>query len=68
MYAACKIEENHVSAEEIGKGIKQDHHVILKYEMAVLQATSLCLYISHVLFSPRSSVHIGLTLFAEFGI
>ena len=38
MYAACKIEENHVSAEEIGKGIKQDHHVILKYEMAVLQA------------------------------
>ena len=38
VYAACKIEENHVSAEEIGKGIKQDHHVILKYEMAVLQA------------------------------
>ncbi|XP_048620233.1 cyclin-H1-1-like [Brassica napus] len=38
VYAACKIEENHVSAEEIGKGIKQDHHVILKYEMAVLQS------------------------------
>ncbi|KAL1198035.1 Cyclin-H1-1 [Cardamine amara subsp. amara] len=38
VYAACKIEENHVSAEEIGKGIKQDHHIILKYEMAVLQS------------------------------
>ncbi|KAG5412012.1 hypothetical protein IGI04_008331 [Brassica rapa subsp. trilocularis] len=37
VYAACKIEENHVSAEEIGKGIKQDHHVILKYEMASLE-------------------------------
>ncbi|CAA7024708.1 unnamed protein product [Microthlaspi erraticum] len=38
VYASCKIEENHVSAEEIGKGIKQDHHIILKYEMAVLQS------------------------------
>ncbi|CAN7125465.1 unnamed protein product, partial [Brassica rapa subsp. narinosa] len=37
VYASCKIEENHVSAEEIGKGIKQDHHVILKYEMASLE-------------------------------
>jgi len=37
VYAACKIEENHVSAEEIGKGINQDHRIILKYEMAVLQ-------------------------------
>ncbi|XP_010546709.1 PREDICTED: cyclin-H1-1 isoform X2 [Tarenaya hassleriana] len=38
VYAACKIEENHVSAEEIGKGIQQDHQIILKYEMAVLQS------------------------------
>jgi hypothetical protein len=38
VYAACKIEENHVSAEEIGKGINQDHRIILKYEMAVLQS------------------------------
>uniref|UniRef100_M1CAQ9 CAK associated cyclinH homolog n=1 Tax=Solanum tuberosum TaxID=4113 RepID=M1CAQ9_SOLTU len=26
IYAACKAEENHVSAEELGKGIGQDHH------------------------------------------
>ncbi|EOA21052.1 hypothetical protein CARUB_v10001393mg [Capsella rubella] len=38
VYAACKIEENHVSAEEIGRGINQDHLIILKYEMAVLQS------------------------------
>ncbi|XP_010550979.1 PREDICTED: cyclin-H1-1-like [Tarenaya hassleriana] len=38
VYASCKIEENHVSAEEIGKGIQQDHQIILKYEMAVLQS------------------------------
>ncbi|KAF6139131.1 hypothetical protein GIB67_009974 [Kingdonia uniflora] len=25
IYASCKIEENHVSAEELGKGIQQDH-------------------------------------------
>lgn len=38
IYAACKAEENHVSAEELGKGIEQDHHVILNNEMLVLQA------------------------------
>ncbi|CAN6862598.1 unnamed protein product [Brassica oleracea var. botrytis] len=32
-----KIEENHVSAEEIGNGITQDHHIILKYEVASLE-------------------------------
>ncbi|XP_009111750.1 cyclin-H1-1 [Brassica rapa] len=48
VYAACKIEENHVSAEEIGKGIKQDHHVILKYEMAVLQSLEFDL----IVFAP----------------
>ncbi|XP_019262491.1 PREDICTED: cyclin-H1-1 isoform X2 [Nicotiana attenuata] len=37
IYAACKAEENHVSAEELGKGIEQDHHVILNNEMLVLQ-------------------------------
>ncbi|XP_075094615.1 cyclin-H1-1-like isoform X2 [Nicotiana tabacum] len=26
IYAACKAEENHVSAEELGKGIGQVHH------------------------------------------
>ncbi|WMV11989.1 hypothetical protein MTR67_005374 [Solanum verrucosum] len=38
IYAACKAEENHVSAEELGKGIGQDHHVILNNEMLVFQA------------------------------
>ncbi|KAE8678173.1 Cyclin-H1-1 [Hibiscus syriacus] len=35
VYAACKIEENHVSAEELGKGISQDHQMILNYEMSL---------------------------------
>lgn len=38
IYAACKAEENHVSAEELGKGIEQDHHMILDNEMLVLQS------------------------------
>lgn len=38
IYAACKAEENHVSAEELGKGIEQDHQVILNNEMLVLQS------------------------------
>ncbi|KAK9215573.1 hypothetical protein WN944_007578 [Citrus x changshan-huyou] len=37
VYAACKIEENHVSAEELGKGISQDHQMILNYEMIALE-------------------------------
>ncbi|CAA0837006.1 Cyclin-H1-1 [Striga hermonthica] len=38
IYAACKAEENHVSAEELGKGIEQDHQMILINEMLVLQS------------------------------
>ncbi|CAA3031665.1 cyclin-H1-1 [Olea europaea var. sylvestris] len=38
IYAACKAEENHVSAEELGKGIEQDHQMILDNEMLVLQS------------------------------
>ncbi|XP_043695125.1 cyclin-H1-1 isoform X2 [Telopea speciosissima] len=38
IYASCKIEENHVSAEELGKGIQQDHQMILNNEMIVLQS------------------------------
>ncbi|KAL3820632.1 hypothetical protein ACJIZ3_006537 [Penstemon smallii] len=38
IYAACKVEENHVSAEELGKGIEQDHSIILNNEMLVLQS------------------------------
>ncbi|CAK7340681.1 unnamed protein product [Dovyalis caffra] len=37
IYASCKIEENHVSAEELGKGISQDHQMILNYEMISLE-------------------------------
>ncbi|XP_078164724.1 cyclin-H1-1-like isoform X2 [Carex rostrata] len=33
IYASCKVEENHVSAEELGKGIKQDHKPILNNEI-----------------------------------
>ncbi|GFQ06189.1 cyclin-h1-1 [Phtheirospermum japonicum] len=36
IYAACKAEENHVSAEELGKGIEQDHSMILNNEMLSL--------------------------------
>ncbi|KAL8473977.1 hypothetical protein ACS0TY_030720 [Phlomoides rotata] len=38
IYAACKAEENHVSAEELGKGIEQDHQIILDNEMLVIQS------------------------------
>ncbi|KAF5454053.1 hypothetical protein F2P56_023748 [Juglans regia] len=35
IYATCKMEENHVSAEELGKGISQDHQLILNNEKIV---------------------------------
>lgn len=60
VYAACKIEENHVSAEELGKGISQDHQMILNYEMIVYQA----LFWAHIslscpfFFSVAGSKHI----------
>jgi len=44
IYAACKIEENHVSAEELGKGISQDHQMILNNEMIVYQARKGLVY------------------------
>lgn len=37
IYSSCKVEENHVSAEELGKGIQQDHQIILNNEMIVLK-------------------------------
>ncbi|KAL7002511.1 hypothetical protein U1Q18_003664 [Sarracenia purpurea var. burkii] len=37
IYVASKAEENHVSTEELGKGIEQDHQMILTNEMIVLQ-------------------------------
>ncbi|KAJ9681942.1 hypothetical protein PVL29_018031 [Vitis rotundifolia] len=52
IYAACKIEENHVSAEELGKGIAQDHQMILNNEMIVLQSLDFDL----IVFAPYRSV------------
>ncbi|XP_028086561.1 cyclin-H1-1 isoform X1 [Camellia sinensis] len=45
IYAACKAEENHVSAEELGKGIEQDHQMILNNEMLVLQSVGFDLIV-----------------------
>jgi hypothetical protein len=50
IYLACKVEESHVSAEELGKGIQQDPQVVLKNEMIVLQVCtsyipSMCLWL-----------------------
>ena len=44
IYLACKVEESHVSAEELGKGISQDPQVVLKNEMIVLQVCHFSLY------------------------
>lgn len=52
IYAACKIEENHVSAEELGKGISQDHQIILNYEMIVYQSLEFDL----IVYAPYRSV------------
>jgi hypothetical protein len=47
IYLSCKVEEFHVSAEELGKGIQQDPQVVLKNELTVLQASvSLCAIVS----------------------
>ncbi|XP_010271136.1 PREDICTED: cyclin-H1-1 isoform X2 [Nelumbo nucifera] len=52
IYASCKVEENHVSAEELGKGIQQDHQVILNNEMIVLQSLGFDL----IVFTPYRSI------------
>ncbi|KAE9619662.1 putative cyclin [Lupinus albus] len=52
IYAACKIEENHVSAEELGKGIQQDHHMILNNEMIIYQSLEFDL----IVYAPYRSV------------
>ncbi|KAK4760865.1 hypothetical protein SAY87_005758 [Trapa incisa] len=52
IYTACKIEENHISAEELGKGISQDHQVILNNEMLVLQSLKFDL----IVYAPYRSV------------
>ncbi|KAK9146878.1 hypothetical protein Sjap_006781 [Stephania japonica] len=52
VYASCKVEENHVSAEELGKGIQQDHQVILNNEMIVFQSIGFDL----IVYAPYRSV------------
>ncbi|KAJ4954073.1 hypothetical protein NE237_030905 [Protea cynaroides] len=52
IYASCKIEENHVSAEELGKGIQQDHQMILNNEMIVLQSLGFDL----IVYAPYRSL------------
>ncbi|XP_008811991.1 cyclin-H1-1 isoform X2 [Phoenix dactylifera] len=52
IYASCKVEENHVSAEELGKGIQQDHQMILNNEMIVYQSLGFDL----IVYAPYRSV------------
>ncbi|XP_074579458.1 cyclin-H1-1 [Curcuma longa] len=52
IYASCKVEENHVSAEELGKGIQQDHQIILNNEMAVYQSLGFDL----IVYAPYRSI------------
>ncbi|KAM0880510.1 hypothetical protein ACQ4PT_033539 [Festuca glaucescens] len=52
VYSSCKVEENHVSAEELGKGINQDHQIILNNEMIVLKSLDFDL----IVFSPYRSI------------
>lgn len=52
IYSSCKVEENHVSAEELGKGIQQDHQIILRNEMIVLQSLGFDL----IVYAPYRSI------------
>ncbi|KAK1691736.1 hypothetical protein QYE76_008433 [Lolium multiflorum] len=52
VYSSCKVEENHVSAEELGKGINQDHQIILNNEMIVLKSLDFDL----IVFAPYRSI------------
>jgi hypothetical protein len=38
-YLSCKVEEFHISIEELGKVIQQDSQVVLKNEMIVFQVS-----------------------------
>ncbi|XP_051134492.1 cyclin-H1-1 isoform X2 [Andrographis paniculata] len=60
IYAACKAEENHVSAEELGKGIEQDHSMILNNEMLVLQSLGFDL----IVYAPYRALE-GFTIDVE---
>jgi hypothetical protein len=46
IYLSCKIEEFHVFAKELGKGIQQNPQVVFKNELITFQETiSMQLYI-----------------------
>ncbi|KAL1555419.1 cyclin-H1-1 isoform X1 [Salvia divinorum] len=63
IYAACKAEENHVSAEQLGIGIEQDHHMILDNEMLVLQSLGFDL----IVYSPYRPLQGFITDMQELG-
>ncbi|KAH8961129.1 hypothetical protein BDL97_05G034500 [Sphagnum fallax] len=52
IYLSCKVEEFHVSADELGKGIQQDPQVVLKNELTVLQGLDFEL----IVYTPYRSV------------
>ncbi|KAG2546042.1 cyclin-H1-1-like isoform X1 [Panicum virgatum] len=52
VYTSCKVEENHVSAEELGKGIQQDHQIILDNEMILLKTLDFDL----IVYAPYRSI------------
>ncbi|XP_047340963.1 cyclin-H1-1 [Impatiens glandulifera] len=62
IYAACKAEENHVSAEELGKGIEQDHQIILNNEMLVYQSLGFDL----IVYAPYRALQGFVTDLEEF--
>lgn len=52
IYISCKVEEFHVSAEELGKGIQQDPQALLKNELCVLQGLNFDL----IVYAPYRAV------------
>ena len=52
IYVACKVEENYVSAEEIGKGMQEDHNKVLAAELSILAGLEFQL----VTYSPYRAV------------
>ncbi|OEL24634.1 Cyclin-H1-1, partial [Dichanthelium oligosanthes] len=52
VYTSCKVEENHVSAEELGKGIQQDYQIILANEMVLLKTLDFDL----IVYAPYRSI------------
>ncbi|XP_027904818.1 cyclin-H1-1-like isoform X3 [Vigna unguiculata] len=63
IYAACKIEEYYVSAEELSKSVVlQDHQMILNYEMIVYQSLEFDL----IVYAPYRAVEGFINNMEEF--